>query len=80
MSVTININGLSLIHKDSGGVSSATLPDVCVTPGAGGALVCEQCKGDPAMQAVGEAAVLYKKPKYWGGGAAFQSPRTAALT
>ncbi len=30
--VTISVNGLSLIHEDSGGVSSATLPDVCLTP------------------------------------------------
>lgn len=30
--VTINVNGLSLVHEDSGGVSTATLPDVCVTP------------------------------------------------
>ncbi len=33
--VTINVNGLSLVHEDSGGVSTATLPDVCLTPGAG---------------------------------------------
>ncbi len=33
--VTINVNGLSLVHEDSGGVSTATLPDVCFTPGAG---------------------------------------------
>jgi hypothetical protein len=32
MSVTINVNGLSLCHKASGGVSRATLPDVCKTP------------------------------------------------
>src|SRR5262245_2204441 len=32
MSVTINVNGLSLCHKGSGGVSKATLPDVCKTP------------------------------------------------
>jgi hypothetical protein len=32
MGVTININGLSLVHKCSGGVSRATLPDVCKTP------------------------------------------------
>lgn len=31
MPVTININNLSLVHRASGGVSSATLPDVCVT-------------------------------------------------
>lgn len=29
---TINVNGLSLCHKDSGGVSHNTLPDVCKTP------------------------------------------------
>ncbi len=30
--VTINVNGLSMVHEDSGGVSTATLPDVCATP------------------------------------------------
>ena len=30
--VSINVNGLSMVHQDSGGVSSATLPDVCSTP------------------------------------------------
>ena len=32
MSVTINVNGLSLVHKGSSGVSMATMPDVCKTP------------------------------------------------
>src|SRR5215468_8089272 len=32
MSVTVNVNGLSLVHKGSSGVSIATLPDVCKTP------------------------------------------------
>ena len=32
MSVTINVNGLSLVHKGSSGVSIATMPDVCKTP------------------------------------------------
>lgn len=35
MAVTVNINGLSLCHKDSGGVVRNTLPDVCKTPAAG---------------------------------------------
>ncbi|ECE6019211.1 hypothetical protein DL121_13345 [Salmonella enterica subsp. enterica] len=30
--VTININGLTLCHKGSGGISHNTLPDVCKTP------------------------------------------------
>jgi hypothetical protein len=30
--VSISVNGLSLVHEDSGGVSTATLPDVCITP------------------------------------------------
>lgn len=30
--ITVNINGLSLCHKGSGGVSHNTLPDVCKTP------------------------------------------------
>ncbi|EOF5100580.1 DUF4150 domain-containing protein [Salmonella enterica] len=33
--VTININGLTLCHKGSGGVSHSTEPDVCKTPGEG---------------------------------------------
>jgi hypothetical protein len=36
MPVTVNINGLSLVHRSSGGVSSATIPDVCLTPSPGG--------------------------------------------
>ncbi len=35
MAVTININDISLVHLDSGGIAIATLPDVCNTPGAG---------------------------------------------
>ena len=31
MPVTINANGLSIIHEDSGGKANATLPDVCLT-------------------------------------------------
>ena len=34
MGVTVNINGLSLCHKASGGVVRNTLPDVCKTPAA----------------------------------------------
>lgn len=33
--ITININGLTLCHKGSSGVSHNTLPDVCKTPGEG---------------------------------------------
>ena len=36
MAITININNLTLIHKDSGGVAKATLPDICMTPAPGG--------------------------------------------
>lgn len=35
MAITININGLSLCHRGSGGVSHNTLPDVCKTPDKG---------------------------------------------
>src|SRR5262245_57212616 len=35
MALTININGLSLCHKGSNGSATATLPDVCNTPGPG---------------------------------------------
>jgi len=36
MGVTINANGLSLVHKKSSGISIATIPDVCKTPSPGG--------------------------------------------
>src|SRR4051812_31596366 len=36
MSLTVNINGLTLCHKGSNGVSIATVPDVCKTPSPGG--------------------------------------------
>jgi len=32
MPVTINVNGLSLCHKGSGGVTTTTVPDVCKSP------------------------------------------------
>ncbi|EOX8567418.1 DUF4150 domain-containing protein [Salmonella bongori] len=32
MAITININGLTLCHKGSGGISHNTLPNVCKTP------------------------------------------------
>ena len=32
MPVTININNISLCHKGSNGISTATIPDVCKTP------------------------------------------------
>src|ERR1051325_3200102 len=32
MAETINVNNLSLCHKGSGGMSMATIPDVCKTP------------------------------------------------
>ncbi len=35
MSITINVNGLTLCHRGSGGISRNTLPDVCKTPGKG---------------------------------------------
>ncbi|WP_342078298.1 PAAR-like domain-containing protein [Yoonia sp. SS1-5] len=36
MPVTVNINGISLSHKGSTGVVTATIPDVCKTPSPGG--------------------------------------------
>jgi hypothetical protein len=36
MPVKININNLTLCHKGSNGVSTATLPDMCKTPTPGG--------------------------------------------
>ncbi|MFM0652914.1 PAAR-like domain-containing protein [Paraburkholderia sediminicola] len=35
LTVSININGLTLCHRGSGGRSDNTLPDVCKTPGNG---------------------------------------------
>ena len=35
MAVTVNINGLTLCHAGSNGISQNTLPDVCKTPGQG---------------------------------------------
>lgn len=35
MTISINVNGLTLCHRGSGGVSDNTLPDVCKTPGNG---------------------------------------------
>ena len=34
--MTINVNGLTLCHKGSSGISTATAPDVCKTPSPGG--------------------------------------------
>jgi len=36
MPLTINVNNLSLCHKGSNGISTATVPDVCKTPSPGG--------------------------------------------
>ncbi|MGD2151790.1 MAG: DUF4150 domain-containing protein [Gemmatimonadales bacterium] len=36
MGVTVDVNGLSLVHKGSGGTTAATVPDVCKTPSGGG--------------------------------------------
>lgn len=36
MTITINVNGLSMCHKGSGGFVRSTLPDICLTPGKGG--------------------------------------------
>lgn len=36
MTITVNINKLSLVHQQSAGFSVATLPDVCKTPSPGG--------------------------------------------
>jgi len=35
MTVTVSVNGLTVIHKDSGGIDTA-FPDVCKTPTPGG--------------------------------------------
>jgi len=65
MGVTININGLSLAHKGSTGVATATLPDVCKTPSPGGpvplpypnvAMVSDLVKGTKTVKADGKMA------------------------
>ncbi|HEY7394228.1 MAG TPA: PAAR-like domain-containing protein [Gemmatimonadaceae bacterium] len=62
MSVTININNLTLCHKQSGGISMATIPDVCKTPSPGGpvpipypniALAANLAKGTTTVKADG---------------------------
>src|ERR1700759_3737956 len=32
MPITVNANGLSVVHRGSGGIESATMTDVCKTP------------------------------------------------
>ena len=62
MPVTINVNNLSLCHKGSGGISMATIPDVCKTPSPGGpvpipypniALAANLAKGTTTVKADG---------------------------
>jgi len=62
MPVTVNINNLSLIHKQSTGFSAASLPDVCKTPSPGGpvplpypnvALATDLAKGTTTVKADG---------------------------
>jgi hypothetical protein len=62
MPVTININNLSLVHKQSTGFSTASLPDVCKTPSPGGpvplpypnlALATDLAKGTTTVKADG---------------------------
>lgn len=36
MPVTVNVNDLSVIHQTSNGIATATIPDVCQTPGPAG--------------------------------------------
>lgn len=36
MPVTVNINGLSVVHQTSSGTATATVPDVCKTPSSAG--------------------------------------------
>jgi len=36
MSITLCINGLSAVHRGSGGTAIASVPDVCNTPSLGG--------------------------------------------
>lgn len=62
MSLTVNINNLSLCHTGSGGISAATIPDVCKTPSPGGpvpipypnvALASDLAKGTKTVKADG---------------------------
>ncbi len=65
MGVTININGLSLAHKGSTGIATATIPDVCKTPSPGGpiplpypnvAMVSDLAKGTKTIKTDGKMA------------------------
>jgi hypothetical protein len=63
MAVKINVNGLTLCHKASNGISTATVPDVCKTPSPGGpvpipypnvAMSSDLAKGTTTVSADGE--------------------------
>lgn len=67
MGVTININGLSLAHKGSTGMATATVPDVCKTPSPAGpvpipypniARVSELSDGTTTVKADGQMAAI----------------------
>jgi hypothetical protein len=47
MAITINVNGLTLCHCGSGGVSDNTLPDVCKTPDNGVPVGSDREQGQP---------------------------------
>ena len=68
MPVTININGLTLCHKGSMGISIATIPDVCKTPSPAGpiplpypniAMSSDLVKGTTSVKGDGQMCAKY---------------------
>ena len=66
MSVTVGVNNLSVVHKDSGGVTIA-FPDVCKTPSPGGpipipypniAMSSDTAKGSKSVKVDGNPVCL----------------------
>jgi hypothetical protein len=73
MSVTININNLSLVHKGSSGIAMATIPDVCKTPTPGGpvpipyaniAYSSDLSKGTKSVEADGGNSIAIKGSEF----------------
>jgi len=73
MSVTINVNGLSLCHKASSGVTTATIPDICKTPTNAGpvpvpypniALSADLAKGTTTVKADGGNMIAHKSSEF----------------
>ncbi len=73
MGLTVNVNGLSLAHKGSGGTTAATVPDVCKTPTPGGpvpipypniSLSSDLAKGSTTVKADGGNMIAIKGSEF----------------